>query len=189
MTLEDKRRYARDLLNFLPAGTTGSLLDVGCGTEQILVQEAKRRGFEATGIDPLVNTDLEHFRTRRKFDVIVLKHVLEHIANLDSFLSKCFRLLKDGGYLLVACPNIKSLMFFLFRKRWYGLQPDQHLWQFTPELLKAVLERNNFRIVKAKINNLDYQVKGLKGIIFFFLLTGAQIFSAGDQLVFLAKKS
>jgi predicted SAM-dependent methyltransferase len=189
MNPKDKKRYAQELLDFLPLKTSGNLLDVGCGKEEFLVKEGRKRGFRARGIDPLINTDLEHFKTEEKFDVLVLKHVLEHISDLDRFLNKCRDLLKSQGLILISCPNIKSLMYFIFRSRWYGLQPTQHVWQFTPELLKKVLEKNNFKILKSKINSLDYQVKGVKGIVFKILLAMAKILPVGDQLVVVAKKN
>ena len=178
-------RYAKQLLDYLPA-TRGSLLDVGAGKAEFLVKEARKRGFKAMGIDPLVNTDLEHFQTKKKFDVIVLKHVLEHVGDLNRFLGKCHRLLNPGGTILISCPNIRSLMFYIFRDRWYGLQPGQHVWQFTPDTICAVLERNGFQVKNFWITNLDYQPQGFKKLIFAALLFAAKITHLGDQIILLA---
>lgn len=188
MNDEDKRRYARELLDYLPKNISGNLLDVGCGRGKFLVKEARRRGFKAVGIDPLINTDLEHYQTSQKFEVITAKHVIEHVRDLDRFLRKCRDLLKSNGLFLISCPNIKSLMYYIFKNKWYGLQPAQHVWQFTPELLTAVLKRNELEIISKNITSLDYQVKGFKGIVFALLLAMAKILPVGDQLVCLAKK-
>ncbi len=142
------RKYARDILNFLPIDS-GRLLDVGCGLGWV-VAEANKRGFLAIGIDqarPFVETgkkrlkvdlqvsNFECFKTQEKFDVLIMKHVLEHIEKADKFLQKANRLLNKNGLLLVACPNIDSLMFWIFKDQWYGLQPAQHIWQFTPKTI------------------------------------------------------
>lgn len=181
---ENGPRYARELLDYI--NSCGSLLDVGAGKAGFLVKEAKKRGFQAMGIDPLVDTDLEHFKTSKKFDVIVLKHVIEHVVDLNRFLSICRRLLKSDGVLLISCPNISSLMFYLFRQRWYGLQPSQHIWQFSPNTLRRQLRKNGFREIKIDVINMDYQVPGIKGVAFKILLLTAKIFNVGDQLVVVA---
>jgi 2-polyprenyl-3-methyl-5-hydroxy-6-metoxy-1,4-benzoquinol methylase len=195
------KKYARELLDLLPKGQ-GKLLDVGCGLGWV-VAEAHKRGFDAMGIDqakPFVVTgkerlnanlylsDLEHFQTEEKFDVVVLKHVLEHVKNADKFLQKAHQLLNKKGLLLIACPNIDSLMFWIFQDRWYGLQPAQHVWQFTPKLISEVISRNGFLIEKVITNSLDYDVPGLKGIAFKILTSVANLINKGDQVVVIAKK-
>lgn len=202
-TQKDKfKKFARELLDFLPK-RDGKLLDVGCGLGWV-VAEAENRGFSAIGIDqakPYINTgkkylklnlilsDLEHFQTEEKFDVVVLKHVLEHVKNADKFLQKAHQLLNKKGLLLIACPNIDSLMFWIFQDRWYGLQPAQHVWQFTPKLISEVISRNGFLIEKVITNSLDYEVPGLKGIAFKILTTVANLINKGDQVVVIAKKT
>lgn len=197
----DWLRYAQNLLDFLPI-KKGRLLDVGCGAGW-LVSKANSLGFEAMGIDPgraFVNlgkkhlkanlkvVSLENFQTQEKFDVLVLNHVLEHISDLKSFLAKTRELLNTGGYLLVACPNINSLMFKIFKDRWYGLQPAQHIWQFTPESLSNIIQKNGFKVDKIKVNSLDYQLKGLKKVAFWLLTNFADFIGQGDQVYVLAKK-
>lgn len=199
---KDFRRYANNILDFLPV-KSGRLLDVGCGFGWV-VSEAEKRGFKAIGIDQakpyielgkqvlhveLINTSLEKFSTKEKFDVVILNHVLEHIKKPDEFLTKIRQLLKSGGLLFVACPNINSLMYWIFRDRWYGLQPAQHVWQFTEKTLPALIAKNGFEIDRIQINSLDYQPAGYKKFIFLVLTTLANLIGIGDQVFVLARKS
>jgi 2-polyprenyl-3-methyl-5-hydroxy-6-metoxy-1,4-benzoquinol methylase len=201
---EKFRKYADEILDFLPV-KKGKLLDVGCGLGWVVAQ-AKDRGFDAMGIDEskvyvgvgekhlgvdLFPYSLETMYSKRQkkfrnYDVVILKHVLEHVENPKKFLEIIKEFLVPGGKLLVACPNINSLMFRLFSERWYGLVPNQHLWQFSAKTLARLLESNGFNIKRIEITNLDYQVKGIKGIIFSILLKIADIFKLGDQVVVLA---
>ncbi len=194
---ENFERYARELLKLLPVGK-GLLLDVGCGLGW-LVKEANSLGFRASGVDPsktLVNlgkkeldVDLKiTFPKNQKFDVVVAKHVLEHIFKIDKILRQIFYVLKPGGYFLVACPNNASLLHWLFGNRWYGLRPAQHVWQFTPKTLTALLKRNGFKIEKVIVNSLDYQPGGTKQIIFGFLTNLANLFQIGDQVVVICRR-
>lgn len=182
----EKYCQAKEILDLLPV-STGTLLDVGCGQGQ-LVKLAKQRGFTATGIDPLVNVSLEKYQTRKKFNIITLKHVLEHIEKPQFFLKKIHRLLAPGGYLIVSCPNMNSLMARIFLDRWYGLRPLEHRWQFTPKTLSQVLKENNFKIEKIIVTNLWYRVPGWKGVIFKILLFTADLLKLGDQVIVIARK-
>ncbi len=192
--------YAREIMDLVPI-TSGKLLDVGCGLGWV-VKEANNRGFKATGIDsalhfvtvgkeflqvPIKTCTFEDFKAKEKFDVIVFKHVLEHIKDLNSFLKKVKSLLTARGFIIVACPNINSLMFFVFKDRWYGLQAAQHIWQFTPKSIKKVFEQNGFISLAVVVRNLDYQVLGWKKILFKILIHLGNSFRKGDQLFVIAR--
>lgn len=196
--------YSSSLLDFVGSATRSrSLLDVGCGFGW-LVLEAKKRGFsQVVGIDqskPFVEmgkkklkldlrvTSLEKFKTREKFEVITLNHVMEHISDPKEFLAKTKDLLTKGGLLVVASPNIDSLMFKLFKTRWYGLQPGEHQWQFTPRSLSTLLESNGFRTQGVKVVSLDYDPSGWKKYIFKLLVSLANILGQGDQVYVKAEK-
>lgn len=194
---QDHVRYAQELLALLPV-RRGELLDFGCGAGW-LVREANKIGFTASGYDPAkvfvslgrqkLGLDLQTaFPVQRRFDIIVAKHVLEHISKLDQAVEKIFWTLKPKGYFLVACPNIRSLMYFIFRERWYGLQPAQHVWQFTPSLLPKILRRRGFKIEKVIVNSLDYQPGGIKQVAFWILTSLANLLGVGDQVIVLARK-
>lgn len=199
---EKFKRYAKEILDHLPV-QSGKLLDVGCGLGWA-VAEAQRRGFAATGIDQakpyiqlgrkilkvnLVLSSLENFSTTEKYDVIIMNHVLEHIKYPDQFLKLAHKLLVSGGHLLVVCPNINSLMFWIFKERWYGLQPAQHLWQFTGKSLPALVNKKGFKVNSVIINSLDYQPADWKRIIFWLLVKFANIIGFGDQVFVLARKT
>lgn len=68
-----------------------------------LVTRAKDNGYEAY-------TDLDEISVERKFDLIVMFDVLEHIQQNEivEFLIKINNLLNDGGVLLLRTPNGSS---------------------------------------------------------------------------------
>ena len=184
----------------LVSGSGRSFLDVGVGAGYFS-NEAKIRGFDVTGIDisktatdyahkkfkiKTVCTDLLNFKTKEKFDVILLNHVLEHITDLKPFLSAIKTLLATDGVVLIACPNYQSLMRLIFGKRWYGLQPTQHVWQFTPGTLSLYLKSQNFKIIKIIPSSLDYNPPGkIKNLIFRIMTYIAEKLNLGDQLIIL----
>ena len=99
------------------------LLDVGSGSGYFL-EVAKERGWSVKGIEfnkdmielsnknslNVDNHSLEDlFKRGEKFDVISSWFVLEHIKDIKSFIRDIELLLKEGGLLLLAVPQLDSL--------------------------------------------------------------------------------
>lgn len=42
------------------------------------------------------------------FDLLVASHVIEHLGDTDLFLKECYRVLKPGGALVMATPNLAA---------------------------------------------------------------------------------
>lgn len=135
-------------------GQNGKILDVGCGTAEI-THIMNSNGFDAIGIDFSseaaqyarevyhVHVDTGNFLNfsyeKKSFDCITLFGVLEHMPEPLRVLERCQQLLRSKGVLIVQIPNIESLQFGLFKKRWSGLNPPVHLYQFSPSSLGRML--------------------------------------------------
>lgn len=199
---DDWRSFSKKFVDYLPS-EKGRLLDIGSGLGWV-VAEANKRGFNAWGLDPskskvalgkkrvekhLLAGTIEEYKPTKKFDYITMNHVFEHIPDLTTFLQHVRRLLVKRGWLLIACPNINSLTFRIFRKRWYPMSPREHYWQFTPKTLAQIVRNEGFSVRKIIVNSMSYNPPNpLKKLAFFFLLSFANLVGLGDQIVILAKK-
>ncbi len=148
---------------------TGRLLDVGCGNGSYLAQ-MRERGWSVFGseVDPraaqvareifALDVAVGLFEATEfpanYFDVITLNHVIEHCADPQRTLRRCFDLLKPGGRLSLITPNTKSLGHRMFGSAWYHLDPPRHLVLFSPDLLIRVVERCGFRTVAVSTSSL-----------------------------------
>ena len=101
------------------------LLDIGCGGG-LLAEPMARLGAEVVGADAAerniavakvhagqsgLDVDYRHTTAEallaagESFDVILCMEVLEHVADLESFLNSCAMLLRPGGLLVAATLN------------------------------------------------------------------------------------
>jgi SAM-dependent methyltransferase len=140
-------------IRHLPATPGGRLLDVGCGSGAFLAQMAAL-GWRTEGIDPdpeavagareagLCVTqgtldDLDPGEHAGAFDAVTLSHVIEHLHDPAGDLRRLNLLLRPGGLLWIATPNLEALGLRRFGPDWLGLDPPRHLVLFT----RASLER------------------------------------------------
>lgn len=143
----------------------GRLLDVGCGIGTFL-HLAREQGWEPCGIDPsksgsafareVHNLDVQcgdifdaGFPSAY-FDAITLYHVLEHISELNPFLSEIRRILKpsadgkEAGTLVIEVPNGGSLQSRFQKADWAYVHPRDHLYYFSAYSLPKLLRKHGF---------------------------------------------
>ena len=74
------------------------------------------------------------------FDVIVMRHVLEHTLNPVGQLAAAAARLTPGGLLFVVVPNGASLSSRLLGPHWSWYIPPAHIWYFTAASLFRLVE-------------------------------------------------
>ena len=143
-----------------------NILDYGCGNGEFL-QYVSKRGLNAIGVEKSNHSlkickkkNLKVFSTikhlvNKKFDVISLWHVLEHVSNPSKTVSVLSTILSNKGYFVIAVPNIQSLDSQLFKSEWAGLDVPRHIWHFTPKGLIALFKKQGYVLIKKRPLILD----------------------------------
>ena len=147
------------------------ILDIGCGGG-LISEPMFRLGASVTGIDAsdkniqvakmhakknnlkikYLNSVPENLDERNEFDIILNLEVVEHVENLDLYLSSCFKLLKKNGIMFTATINrtltsyIKAIVGAEYILRWLPI--GTHDWNkfIKPEELEKKLTDLNFLI-------------------------------------------
>lgn len=148
---------ARRAVRGLPAGRR--LLDVGCGNGHF-VAEIGTAGWHADGIDldavsvaagRTLGLELEVQSVEERaashpgaYDAVTLSHVVEHVAEPVEFLRSVRTLLRPGGVVWVATPNLHSTGHSRYGASWLGLEPPRHLVVHTGPSLLRTLELAGF---------------------------------------------
>jgi len=89
-------------------------------------------------------------RYSQKFNVVVMSHVLEHIARPPKLLSQVKKLLSTEGILFVEVPNV--LKPYSDGKRWQDHCDPGHLYYYSPTTLQYLLERAGYQVLSMVTN-------------------------------------
>jgi SAM-dependent methyltransferase len=145
--------FIEKLLPHLPTGA--KVLEIGCFDGYVL-SHLKRRGHKVTGCDPSRGADIgKRFGIDIKkayfdgklfppgsFDLVIFRHLIEHVPDPGAFLQDVRNALRDGGMIALETPDcgfhVASGSFLPFH--------HEHLSNFTVASLRHLLERNGFEI-------------------------------------------
>jgi 2-polyprenyl-3-methyl-5-hydroxy-6-metoxy-1,4-benzoquinol methylase len=142
-----------------------NLLDIGCGTGDFLLI-CKNNGWKVAGVEPNakakiatenklkgvstseIYSEINQLNNEAQFDVITLWHVLEHVPNLEVYISTLKKFLKPNGVLIVAVPNFKSYDANYYKQFWAAFDVPRHLWHFSKKSIRLLFEKHEMSVVK-----------------------------------------
>ncbi|MFT5084383.1 MAG: 2-polyprenyl-6-hydroxyphenyl methylase/3-demethylubiquinone-9 3-methyltransferase [Lentisphaeria bacterium] len=152
-----------------------SVLDVGCGGG-ILSESLARLGAEVVGMDVVeknitiarahaasAGLDIDYQYTTvealhssgHRFDVVFNMEVVEHVADLNTFMEACNALVKPGGATFIATINRNWLSWLIaivgaeYVLRWLPQGTHRYHMLRKPREIKALLECDNFTVQNA----------------------------------------
>jgi 2-polyprenyl-3-methyl-5-hydroxy-6-metoxy-1,4-benzoquinol methylase len=152
--------YARELDRIEPLTSGRDLLDVGCHAGFFL-ELARERGFRVAGVEPsrwaaehakaalgldIFNGPIERYETDRRFDVITLWDVIEHLEDPVGVLERVRELLRPQGLLAFTTHNLDSLPARLLRGR-YPLLMEMHTVHLNNRTRELLLTKTGFEQV------------------------------------------
>ena len=137
----------------------GCLLDVGCGTGELL-NEA-RKYYECYGLEPssvaaeiarqkgfsIIESTLEEAIVATQFNVITLDSVIEHVKSPTATLNKIHSLLKPGGIVVMWTPKFGGPASRMHGRGWTGFRHGYHTYLFSGNTLGAFLEKTGFEVL------------------------------------------
>jgi SAM-dependent methyltransferase len=149
-----------------------SILDVGCGTG-ILIKTLSQLGFPyPIGIDPYISqsqkslnysvekVDIVDFNPEKLFDLVMLHHSFEHMANPNEVLEAIFKLLKFDGICIIRIPVSDSYAFNHYKENWVQLDAPRHNFLHTTKGLEICVQKNGFQIETIIDDSTDFQIIG-----------------------------
>ncbi|MCL7752563.1 class I SAM-dependent methyltransferase [Polaribacter sp. Z022] len=136
-----------------------SILDIGAGTGDFL-KVCKNNGWTTEGTEPSIDAvniaaqkgvflkqSLDEIENK-KYDVITLWHVLEHVEMFSDYVTKLKNLLKEDGKLIIAVPNFKSYDANFYKEYWAAFDVPRHLWHFSQTSIHKIFSEEDMIVEK-----------------------------------------
>ncbi|MBS7618858.1 class I SAM-dependent methyltransferase [Candidatus Bathyarchaeota archaeon] len=190
------------ILSYIKLPNSSKLLDIGCSTGDLTAHISNKLGItQIFGVDIdkealskakakgiityLVDVSRERLPFADSFfEVCIMLNVIEHLENPDHALREAYRVLKNGGVLILTTPNSASWynrVLFLLGKPILGIDLSAewgytyplgikqvvsgHRRLYTLDSLKGLLSFHGFKIGKSKGYSQVFSKTLIKGPI------------------------
>lgn len=141
-----------------------NIVDIGCSVGNLGAAIKKQLSVYVVGVEPdalfaraareynhldkveqVLFDEYVHTHNKEKFDMVIMRHVFEHLRDPNDSLKKLKSLLTDVGYLFLVVPNVAHLKVTgsLAMQLQYG-----HLYHYTPYTLQLLLLKHGMKVVR-----------------------------------------
>jgi ubiquinone/menaquinone biosynthesis C-methylase UbiE len=141
----------------------GHLLEIGSGMGHLVGQ--LEDSFETYGMDlnhwavkqskaVIAKTCLQTASAQElpfsdnSFNVVIIKHIVEHLPDPQKAIREIGRVTEPGGILILATPNLDSLLKPWKGERWIGYQDPTHISLKRPSEWLSFIHDAGFEFIK-----------------------------------------
>jgi len=159
-----RKRSDLDVIRRVKLKKDMPFLEVGC-TPGSLLTDLRELGYDAHGVNPFVETDVEDrfgVRVERKtlaevkgqFDVILFRHSLEHMP--IHMLQLAREHIKMGGFCVVCIPLL-GWAWHAYETDWAELDAPRHFFVHSRKSFSLLAEKSGFRIEQVIFDSTESQ--------------------------------
>ena len=145
-----------------------AILDVGCGTGDLLRKLYKMGFTNLRGIDPFIDEEINYggfkiekkdiFQVNEPYNLVMMHHALEHMPDPLAALKKGWQLLKKDSYLLVRIPVMGNFGWKKFREYWSGIDAPRHIFVPSEKGMKMLAEKAGLTVERIVYDSTDYMI-------------------------------
>lgn len=158
--------YWCEILKKIGNYTNGNIFEIGIGNgELISVALDMEMEIDCIEIEEHVATrvanllgkeiiccDFLDYNEDKKYDIIIMGDVIEHVDNAKKALEKAYNMLSEKGVLWISTPNYKSSFNRLHRNTTGMWNEPWHITYFSKNGLESILKQLNFKVLDYKIS-------------------------------------
>lgn len=162
--------YLRNLSFNLNFNRNSRILDVGSGAGHTLVALSHFGFRKLLGVDPFLPDDIcqpqnvkllkaDLSELKGTFDLILVNHSIEHMADVRTALTEIYRLLEPGHFAIVRMP-IKSEAWQQYGVDWVQLDAPRHLAIFSEGKFCELAREAGFDVANVRYDSTAFQFWG-----------------------------
>lgn len=159
------KNYREIIQNFYPQKS--KILDVGSSTGHLLYLLRQSGYTNLLGIDPsptcreiawdkfkikVRTSTISTFKTTKKFDLVILAMILEHLSDIKNSLEKIKSLVSENGYIFISVPD--ALNFYSQFDEAFGEFSVEHINFFSSKYLFSLMQDYSCIYMESKNNNI-----------------------------------
>lgn len=160
-----------ELLSFIPFRKDLKILDVGCGSGELLKEFMKLGFSNLFGIDPfLPQENLRHDKILllkkdfidldQNFDIIMFHHSFEHMPNPKEVFKKIHETLNSNGYCIIRIPIVNSYAWQKYQENWVQIDAPRHFFLHSIESINYLCAISSLKVEKIIFDSYDFQFLG-----------------------------
>lgn len=165
------KSYYRQMYPFLTkdlCGTRPRVLDVGCGSGNLLNMLTLCGFTDLVGVDPYVKEDIfypngvkvlkkEIYEVADEFDLIMMHHSFEHMDKPLAVMRKAHDILSDKGVLLIRIPVVDTYAWRKYGMNWWQVDAPRHFFLHSVKSMAWLADHSGFKLDKVVFDALDNQ--------------------------------
>lgn len=147
------------------------IADLGCGNGQLLYEMYASGYQNLEGFDPFIpktkklNSNLTLWKKPFEdsvgfFDLIMMHHAFEHMADPKAILELCFEKLNPGGKILIRTPVTDAEVWKEKREMWVQLDAPRHLVIPSVKGFSLLAEHLGFSLDEVVFDSTEFQFWG-----------------------------
>jgi SAM-dependent methyltransferase len=148
-----------------------AILDVGCGSGDLLLLLHSLGFSNLSGADPFIAADIvyengvkvwkrELSELSQKFDAVMLHHSFEHMTDPVEVVRQSARLLNPGGVFIIRVPIAGSYAWKTYGVNWVQLDPPRHIFLPSVVSMKILADLARLRLGEVVHESNEFQFWG-----------------------------
>jgi SAM-dependent methyltransferase len=155
----------------LNVDTNCRILDVGCGRGTLLLSLKEVGFFNLTGVDPFITNDIFYengvtilkrkiFEIYETYDVIMLHHSFEHMAEPLPLFRKLHSLIDTNGTIIIRIPIFPSFAWRKYGVNWVQLDAPRHFFLHSVKSIRYLAGKVGLEVKSIHYDSNTFQFIG-----------------------------